>query len=257
MKFPFFLQIRCLAAITAALTLCGFADVSVKDVETAFIEENYGQAKSLAENLLAEETNVPARHELTYYIGLSDLRMGHFAQARGIFTDLLQQDISAKLRDKARLGIFDSYYIAEDYDKALKSIKALKKASPQSEFSSLIYLKLARVHLKLAQWKKAREYLLKITEDYPDSMEVHVAKQLLNEKQYFAVQVGAFMDRQRAEKLTEELQKKGEYAYVVETVDHKNRTFYRVRVGQLVLLDKAQKLKRKLSQEGYPTQIYP
>ena len=111
--------------------------------------------------------------------------------------------------------------------------------------------------MKLAHWNEARKYLEKITTDFPDSMEVHVAKQLLNEKQYFAVQVGAFIERQRAEKLANELQKKGEYAYVVEMADQQERTFYRVRVGQLVLLEKAEKLKSKLSKEGYPTQIYP
>ncbi len=57
--------------------------------------------------------------------------------------------------------------------------------------------------------------------------------------------------------MTSELQQKGEYAYIVETVDPQGRKFYRVRVGQLVLLDEAQKLKSKLSKAGYPTEIYP
>ncbi len=99
--------------------------------------------------------------------------------------------------------------------------------------------------------------LKKITKRFPESLEAHVAKQFLNEKQYFAVQVGAFIERNRAEKLITELQEKGEYAYIVETIDQQKRKFYRVRVGQIALMDEAQKLKLKLSEAGYPSEIYP
>ncbi len=196
-------------------------------------------------------------YDLLYYSGLCDVRLGHYDEARKTFIGLAKKKTDENLRDKAYLGLFDSYYMDGYYKKARHSISRLLKLSPKSEFLSLIYLKIERANLKLAKWYKAREYLKKITTDFPDSFEVHVAKQLLNEKQYFAVQVGAFIDHQRAEKLTTELKKKGEYAYIVETIDQKNRKFYRVRVGQLVLLDNAQKLKLKLSKEGYPTQIYP
>jgi hypothetical protein len=54
-----------------------------------------------------------------------------------------------------------------------------------------------------------------------------------------------------------ELKSKKEYAYIVETMDRHKRKFYRVRVGQLILLDEAQKLKSRLSKLGYPTKIYP
>lgn len=257
MKFPHF-PCFCLAAFLLCIFVPrSFAEVSIKDVETAFMEDNFDQAKTVAQNLLEEEQNAKLRDELQFYIGLCDLRLGDFQAARSAFGPLTKLDQNIKVRDKAYLGLFDAYYIDGDYAQALDVIKKLKKISPDSEFASLIYLKLARVHLKLAKWIKARKYLRKITDDYPNSMEAHVAKQLLEEEQYFAVQVGAFIDRQRAEKLTDELKRKGEYAYVVETVDQRNRTFYRVRVGQLVRLENAEQLKVKLSKDGYPTQIYP
>ena len=257
MKNSFFHQIHCTILLFAFVGLCGFSDISIKDVETSIINQDYEQAREIATQMLSGELDNGRRNEVYYYLGLCDLRLGKYGEARKIFTKLTKKNNSDKLRDKAHLGIFDTYYIDGQYREALARISHLLKISPKSEFLSLIYLKLARANLKLAHWYKARKYLEKITTEFPNSMEVHVAKQLLNEKQYFAVQVGAFIDRQRAEKLTDELKKKGEYAYVVETVDEKNRTFYRVRVGQLVLLEKAEKLKLKLSKDGYPTQIYP
>lgn len=239
------------------ISLYGFSDISIKDVETSIISQDYEQAKQIATQLLSDESISDQHKEIQYYLGLCDLRLGRYKQAQEVFTELTKKSNNDDLRDKAYLGIFDTYYISGQHADALLSVNHLLKISPKSEFLSLIYLKIARANLKLAHWYEARSYLKKIITDFPESMEVHVAKQLLNEKQYFAVQVGAFVDRQRAEKLTDELQKKGEYAYVVETVDQKNQTFYRVRVGQLVLLEKAEKLKVKLSNEGYPTQIYP
>jgi tetratricopeptide (TPR) repeat protein len=244
-------------ALLAASIFCGSAQAYNGDVETAIISKDYEQARQAARRLLDQGPTEDQRQELRYYVGLCDLHLGEYAQARKIFNELIRDKRNIQLRDKAYLGLFDVYYIDGQYKKALKTVNRLLQLSPESEFLSLIYLKLARANLKLAQWQKARAYLTKIITEYPDSFEVRIAKQLLNEEQYFAVQVGAFLDRGRAEHLTLELQQKGEYAYIVETTDQDNRTFYRVRVGQLVLLNKAQKLETKLSQQGYPTQIYP
>lgn len=230
---------------------------SLKDIETAIIKQDYKQAKEMASQSLSSELNDDDKNEVLYYSGLCDLRLGLYVEARETFTGLIKAKTDEMLRDKTYLGLFDSYYMDGEYEQALDTAKRLLDISPKSEFLSLVYLKFARANLRLAKWDKAREYLKKITVQFPESLETHIAKQLLNEKQYFAVQVGAFMDQKRAEKLTLELQKKGEYAYIVETVDQQGRKFFRVRVGQLVLLDEAQKLESKLSREGYPTQIYP
>lgn len=253
---------RFLRIISAGIFLLGFSSYgfsqsSLKDIETAIIHQDYHQAEKMAGQVLSSEADTYQENEARYYLGLCSLRLGKQEKARQIFTDLIDRNPEVVLRDKAYLGLFEGYYIDGDYEQALLIAERLFKVSPQSEFLSLVYLKLARANLKLARWDKAREYLTDITGQFPESLEAYAAKQLLNEKQYFAVQIGAFMDRERAEALTLELQEKGEYAYIVETVDRQNRKFFRVRVGQLALLDEAQKLKLKLSQSGYPAQIYP
>ena len=61
----------------------------------------------------------------------------------------------------------------------------------------------------------------------------------------------------KAEGLVQELKSRGEYAYIVETIDHAQKKFYRVRIGQLSTLEEAEGLKVKLAQFGYPARIYP
>ncbi len=244
-------------ALLAIIGLCGFSDISLEDVETAIMQQEYQQAKNLALQLLDKEADGRQSNEIRYYLGLCHLRLEAYSKAQKIFSGLTKKKIEGPLQDRAYLGLFDSYYMSEKYAKADKTIRRLLKVSPKSEFLSLVYLKCARVSLKLTAWEEARSYLDKIAKQFPESPEAHTAKQLLNEKQYFAVQVGAFIERQRAEQLSDELKQKGEYAYIVETIDQQERKFYRVRVGQLALLDEAQKLKSKLSRAGYPTEIYP
>ena len=233
------------------------ANVSLVEIEKAVLKEDYQQVQELANGLIANPPDQETVHLAHYYLGLSYLRLGAYQKARDVFEPLTLQRQDPQLRDKAYLGLFDSYYLAEQYQQALEVGHQFLKVSPRSEFLSLIYYKLGRANLKLAQWEKAREYLKKVTLEFPNSAEWHAARQLLEEKRYFAVQLGAFLDRQRAEQLTTELKEKGEYAYIVETVDAKNTKFYRVRVGQLAILDEARLLKSKLAGEGYPTQIYP
>ena len=107
------------------------------------------------------------------------------------------------------------------------------------------------------RWEDANEYLNKIINEFPKSPEAPVAKQLLEEKQYFAVQVGSFLDKGRAITLIDDLKGSGQYAYVVETTASDGQKYYRVRVGQMSSLKDAEDLKKRLDKLGYPTLIYP
>lgn len=227
------------------------------DVEVAIIKQDYSTAQTLSQELLAHNPDKATAYQLRYYRALSFLGQAKYPQAAEAFRELSQEKLDSRLHDKVFLGLFDSLYLMEQYKSALDVIGKLKKTSPKSEFLSLIYLKYARANLKLAKWSEAQEYLKRIVSDFPESMEKHTAKQLLEEKQFFAVQVGSFMDRARAEQLMSELKDNHEYSYIVEMMDHEGVKFYRVRVGQLSLLSEAKELQSKLSNQGYPAQIYP
>ena len=251
------MQLRLLIVFLLLPFLCGARSVALTDIETAILEKNYTQAQELARQFIAQNPSKEELDEAHYYLGLSLLRAGKHAQARELFQELLRYSPEKKLRDKVHLGIVDSYYMDERYEDALAQAESLLKESRHSEFESLIYLKLARSNLKLTRWDKARDYLNTIVQQFPDSPESPIARQLLEENQYFAVQVGSFLERARAEKLATELKQRNMYAYIVETTDKAGRTFYRVRIGQLTLLKDAKNLENELSALGYPAQIYP
>ena len=143
------------------------------------------------------------------------------------------------------------------YTDALKTADQLLKKSPYSSFLSLIYLKIAGADLKLMRWEDASISLNKIINEFPQSPESSIAKQLLEEKQYFAVQVGSFLDKGRALTLIDDLKGTGQYSYVIETTAPDGQKYYRVRVGQMSSLKDAEALKKRLDKLGYPTLIYP
>lgn len=232
------------------------AKASLEDIKTAVLQEDFLTVRTLCEEALARNTG-SQEEGLLYYLALSELYLGETEKARGNFQKIVDGTKDMDLYDQASAGVISSYDIAGDYREALKRSHQLLSQRPDSNYLSLIYLKIARANLKLRNWEPARRYLKKIMADFPDSLEAYTAKQLLDEKQFFTVQVGAFLDQERAQKLMEDLKSSGHYGYMVQTEDKKGNKFYRVRVGELASLDAAKKLKEKLSSLGYPTLIYP
>ena len=240
------------------------AYAGLEDIETAILKGEYIHARELAEDVLANQPKDSEAYKAQYYVGLSQLRQAQYNEALESFNKIKNEKLGAQLRERVYLGLFDAYYLLEGYQEADATLQELLGESAKSrprrgkpEAMSLIYFKLAKVNMKLARWGQATDYLEKIVRSFPNSLEVPAAKQLLEEKHYFAVQVGAFMERRLAEALVDELKQKEEYAYIIESVDSQNRRFYRVRVGQLAMLKEAQALKNRLAKFGYPAQVYP
>jgi tetratricopeptide (TPR) repeat protein len=244
-------------AFMTGLLSYGASPAPLADIETAIINMDFSKAKSLAEEFLAQNPQGDMLNTARYYHGLSLLNLEKYQDARAEFDKVILSQSRGDLYDKARIGRVDSFYMSGEYEKSLSEIRELLAQRPQSNFLSLMYLKLARINLRMAEWKEARKFLQKITKEFPDSSEFHLARQLLQEKRFFAIQVGSFLDRQRAVIIMRELQKRGEYAYVVATVDKDGTQFYRVRVGRFSQLDQAESHVDKLSGLGYPTRIYP
>ena len=241
-----------------AASLATGADViTIADVHSAFMQKDYAKTSELAQTLAEQARDSQEKAEALYYAGLSDLWLSKYLSARRMIQQSLDAKPSKSLQDMASLALVDTYYMEGDYKKSLRLAEDFLDGHPKSDFLSLAYLKIARSHLKLANWKKGREYLQEIVKKFPNSPERFYVEQLLDENQFFAVQVGSFQDRVTAEGTVNELQKKGEYAYIVETTSQDGKKFFRVRVGKFQQFDEAQQLEAKLSKLGYPTKIYP
>jgi len=233
------------------------AFASLEEIKTAILKEDYQTAKTLSEAALANHSLGTKEEQILYYLALSQLYLGQIEKSRGNFQKVVDSTSNMDLRDQATIGVISSYYSGGDYREALKRSHQMLSQRPDSNYLSLVYLKIARANLKLRNWEPARRFLLKVMSDFPDSLEAYTAKKLLEEKQFFTVQVGAFLSRDRALAVIDELRAKGYYGYIVETKNQEGKTFYRVRVGELSSLNSAEKLKEKLSTLGYPTLIYP
>ena len=257
MNVPAFWRLSVITLVVIFSCLGGAAQAGLTDIETAILKGDYAQAEKSAKGLLSRDPQKNIAQQGQYYLGLSQLRQGRYKEARSAFLKIKKNNMDPQLRDKVYLGISDAAYLEEDYKHAQDVLDELLGQNPKPEGLSLVYLKLAKVNLKLAQWTQAQDYLTKIVQSFPNSLEAPAAKQLLEEKQYFTVQVGAFVERDRAEQLVMELKQKEEYSYILETTDAQNRKFYRVRIGQLAMLKEAQKVKNRLDKLGYPAKIYP
>jgi len=230
---------------------------ALPDIEAAVMNKDYAQAKELASDIIKNSNNPTEKTEAQYYYGLAQLRLGQYADARSAFQSVMDTQPAQDVYDKAALSLIEGYYMDGFYTDALNSANQLLKKSPYSSFLSLIYFKIAGADLKLMRWEDANKYLNKIINEFPLSPEASVAKQLLEEKQYFAVQVGSFLDKGRALTLIDDLKGSGQYAYVIETTAPDGQKYYRVRVGQMSSLKDAEDLKKRLDKLGFPTLIYP
>ncbi|HNV23773.1 MAG TPA: SPOR domain-containing protein [Candidatus Omnitrophota bacterium] len=251
-------KIHLLLLVFIIFGFCGFSPDNLADLETAILKADYKLGEDIALRFLKENPEKEFLDAIEYYLGICYLKQAKYEDAREMFQKVITSSHADNdIRDRSFLGLYDSYYMQENYDQALKVIQEGLQKSLKSNFLSLFYFKYARVSLKLAHWAEAQKYFEKIIKEFPQSFEADLAKELLNEKRYFSVQVGSFKDQLKAQDTMNDLKKKGYYAYLLETADKQKNKFYRVRVGQFSKLDEARKLKSELSQQGYPTQIYP
>jgi tetratricopeptide (TPR) repeat protein len=239
------------------LLLSPLQAAEIGDIEAAVMTNNFEQGKTLAQQVLKSTAVHKTRITAYYYLGLCQLRLGEYVQARNSFHVVMGSDFNQDFYEKSALGLVESLHMAGFYKDALKEGKKLLSKFPNSQSKSLIYLKIARAHLKLMKWDDAKWYLNALIKEFPNSFEAPIAESLLEEKEFFTVQVGAFINKDKALELAEDLKAKRQYAYIVETTSRDGNKYYRVRVGQMTSLNQAQNVQTQLSRQGFPSLIYP
>jgi cell division septation protein DedD len=169
----------------------------------------------------------------------------------------------------------DVYFIQGDFAKAENCYAELL----DTKLKPAVLFRLSEIYQKKGDDAKSKEYLAKLKDEYPASLEAKVNKGLsvmlqrppaeessVSEERssfeeaagtkVYSVQVGFFSSKENALNFKEKLAKKDFPAYV-EEVEAEGKLSYRVKVGKLGSLREALELQKQLSQAGYPTKVCP
>lgn len=227
-----------------------------------FLSGDYSSAINEGEKLLSGPGYSQDRDidELYYLLGLSYLKDRNFLRASDIFEIILREFKNSSLAEEAKLGLGDSYFLRGDFAKAGACYRELLNSHPSTKLKAQLYYRLSQAAYKLGDAGAGKEYLDKLKQDFPLSPELRLNRDLCplsdSAELYYTVQVGCFSNIANAKNLTQKLIQSGYPAYT-EELSSQGRTSYRVRVGKSRVRQEALALEKKLTEEGYPTKIYP
>jgi tetratricopeptide (TPR) repeat protein len=232
--------------------------LNLDKLKVYFLSGDYKSSILEGERILASSgSSSVGLDELYYILGLSYLKDGNYLRASDIFEIILKEFKDSAFKDDALLGLGDTYFLRGDYDKAQGQYQELIETNPRTKLRALVYYRLSQIGFKKGETQAAKEYLDKLKDNFPLNLEAKLNQGLYPLSDiYYTVQVGSFSNRINANSLVQKLIGKGYPAYIEEVVSE-GKTIYRLRVGKLRLRQEVLELENKLSQEGYPTKIYP
>jgi len=189
-----------------------------------------------------------------YLLGLCYLKIGKYIEARNSFRKAIKKSPSSEYVVPSLIKLGDAYFLEGRWEEAEAAYKVVLKKG-ERRFLPLVYLRLAQICAKRGEWLEEKKFISKIKSKYPQSIEKKFAEILEGRGFFFTIQVGAFTSYRNAISLLKELKKN----YPVYLVKEKKRNFifYKVRVGKFKDKEVAQKIYKKLIEEGYPASLYP
>jgi TolA-binding protein len=278
---------KILILMLLGLSFCGLCLADIERVETLLLNGDLSAAEQHCQELLGGNPAKSVEEQALFYLATINLKQNRYADCRHNFNILIQNFPDSSLLNRARLGVADSYAAERNYSLAEK-IYAELLAGKDEAVAPAVYAHLVDLYIKEGERGKAQDYLSRLQNKYPLSFEAGSIKRLPEtavaeepqetpvpvsspaetqavqpvtpaetNKDFFTVQVGAFSDHARANKLYQELIARGEDAFLVLLETPSGESLYRVRVGKLPFRQEAEGLARKLSGQGYPTKIIP
>ncbi|MFH1248419.1 MAG: SPOR domain-containing protein [Candidatus Omnitrophota bacterium] len=238
--------------------------LQIDKVKVYFLNQDFKSAIKEGERLLAVTSHhTSGSDELYYLLGLSYLKDGNYLRASDIFEIILKELPKSNLKDEARLGLGDAYYLKGDYSRAEKEYRALLDKPGTIRLRPSVLYRLSQINFKNQDIANGKDYLNKLKNSYPSSFESRVNQELcpvavaaVGGGIYYTVQVGSFSRNTNANNLVNKLIAQGYPAYVEGGVLN-NKATYRVRVGRFFDRNEAVALEKRLAKAGYPTKICP
>jgi len=128
----------------------------------------------------AVQTTAPAGDEKQQYQQAYDaLRNGHNAQAIAEFNALLGKNPKGEYANNAQYWLGEAYRVNQDIDSARKAFNSVVENYPGSSKVPDALLKLGTIEIEQKNQAKAREYLTRVTADFPSSTAARLAAKKL------------------------------------------------------------------------------
>ncbi len=114
-----------------------------------------------------------------YQQAYDSLRNGHNAQAVKMFETLLVDYPAGEYADNAQYWLAEAYKVNREIDKSRAAFNKVIVQYPNSSKVPDALLKLGYIEADMQNSVKAREYLLRVTNNYPNSPAAHLAAKKL------------------------------------------------------------------------------
>jgi len=247
----------CLCVFAVAGTMvCGYA-VDLDPLKADLMAGDYKAAIAKGEKMLATSEHDKDADGLYYFLGLCYFKDGNYLRASDIFEIIIKEFKGSRYEYEAKLGLADTYFARGDLENAKAGYLALLNDNAAVALRVRLYSRLGQCEARLGNAASAKDYLDKLSRDFPLNMEAGMDScPLPGSGFYYSVQVGSFANKANAENLIRQLERKGYSAYIEEALSQGNPV-YRVRSGKFVARQEALELEARLSKEGYPTKICP
>lgn len=261
---PYFLFFLVATVLFSTLSASAALTASEK-AEELFLKGQYDKAITAADKAIDSDSG--KRYELYYLKGLSQLKLGRFADSRKTFEYILEKYPRSSRALDSYIGIGDAYLLEGNRTGALRTYKKAAEEFNDNKNAAIARQRIADCGEKPAPKEEYRqpapvkhdtaykESVNFVPKDKPpiqaDALPADTDKTV--KSGYFSVQVGSFKSRSNAQKLASKLSVKG-YEARAEMPPASDR-LYRVKVGRLHSNEEAERLAAKLKREGYPTRI--
>lgn len=116
-----------------------------------------------------------------YYKTAFDLlKAGQYDKSITAFQQFLAAFPDSQLADNAQYWLGEAYYVNKDFESALKSFRTVVDRWPNSRKLPDALLKIGYCNYELKRWAPAREALLKVARNHPDSSSAKLAAERLD-----------------------------------------------------------------------------
>ncbi|MBU2495311.1 MAG: SPOR domain-containing protein [Candidatus Omnitrophica bacterium] len=184
-----------------------------------------GSYREAIQNYGADKTLNPTEN---YLLGFCYQEAGETRKAENIWQALL----SGPKKERSLLALAHLKSKDGALTESEKIFRQFSREFPNSQYQPAALLGLAEVLSRKNKTQESLDIMNRLRRRYPFSGEAEKATRFLNrELGPYTIQIGSFVDLNRAERVTEDLSSKGYEAYIARILDGSVSYRYHVRIG--------------------------